>query len=503
MYRVRDLMSTRALYVTPEATIESAMGLVRLQQLDLVPVVAEGQVVGILDSLALYRYNGELPVREVMQTPVTVESGAPLGEAAAQMLKHHLRQIPVTEAGRLIGILSYRDLLATWGASTDPLTGLPWQDHMRRWAATHLAAGREVAVLFTDLDRFGLLNKTHGHVTADHVLKAVATALRACIDARRDTLCRYGGDEFVIATTRGQDEAWELAGRAREAVRAIGSEPSGDPQPSSSQGPAAIPVSVSIGLSGGKRRSPRPGDHASATLDDLINWASRASTQAKSEPEGRVAFQGTGPNGPEFVTALPAATESACRFAEPSGERIVVDDYRITQTEESAEATVRLRHRALSYEESASHPGGDRLSAVALATVGCVQKMLVREAQLSDVDVRVLPGAEEPGIAAALLSLSVSGRQERLIGAARLLEDRYRSVINAVLDAVNRRLGVLGRVPPGSGPSAEPLDGQRTARRPPETPPAADTPEVDDTGPPFELSAVSHPRRRPSLKADG
>lgn len=442
MYRVRDLMSTHALRVAPEATIEAAMEMVRLHQLDLVPVVVAGEVVGVLDSLALYMYNGEMPVREVMQAPVTLEGDASLGEAAARMLRNHLRQIPITEDGRLVGILSYRDLLATWGASTDPLTGLPWQDQMRRWAAGHLAAGREVAVLFADLDQFGLLNKTYGHVKADHLLKAVAGALRARVDARRDTLCRYGGDEFVIATTRGQEEAWELAESAREAVRSL------------SRGPGDVPVSLSIGLSGGKRRGPRPGDHASSTLDDLINWASRASTQAKSEPEGRVAFQGTGPDGPEFVTALsPLGAESACRFTDAAGDRIVVENYRISLVDASAEATVSLRWRDTCREALARHAEGDRLSAVALATVACAQQLLVPEARLGEVEVRVLPGASEPGIVAALLTLGLDGRDERLLGAARLQEDRYRSVVNAVLDAVNRRSGLLSR---GTGEAREP-----------------------------------------------
>jgi diguanylate cyclase (GGDEF)-like protein len=469
MYRVRDLMSTRALWVPPEATIESAMDLVRLQQLDLVPVVDAGEVVGVLDSLALYRYNGELPVREVMSPPVTLDGDASLGEAAARMLQHHLRQLPITEAGRLVGILSYRDLLATWGASTDPLTGLPWQDHMRRWAAAHLAAGREIAVLFADLDQFGLLNKTHGHVKADHLLKAVAGALRSCVDARRDTLCRYGGDEFVIATTRGQEEAWDLAARARETVRSL------------ARAPADIHVSVSVGLSGGKRRTPRPGDHASSTLDDLINWASRASTQAKTEPAGRVAFQGTGPHGPEFVTELPGPSETACRFADPSGDRIIVENYRINQSDTEASATVALRYRDVARAESATHPGGDRLSAVALATVASVQRLLIPEAILSDVEVRVLPGAGEPGIVAALLSLSMGESHERLLGAARLQEDRYRSVVNAVLDAVNRRLGPLVRGP------LEGADGARSS---------SDGSEVRENGatdPPDGLSTLLTP----------
>jgi hypothetical protein len=41
---------------------------------------------------------------------------------------------------------------------------------------------------------------------------------------------------------------------------------------------------------------------------------------------------------------------------------------------------------------------------------------------------------------------------ERLVGAVPLLEDRYRSAVNAVLDATNRRLGVLA----GEGPFVHP-----------------------------------------------
>lgn len=446
-------MSSRALYVTPEATIESAMDLVRLQQLELVPVVDGERLVGVLDSLELYRFNGELPVREVMRPPVWLEAEAPLGEAAALMLQHHLRQLPITEGGRLAGILSYRDLLATWGASLDPLTGLPWQDHTRRWASAHLASGREIAVLFADLDQFGLLNKTHGHVTADQLLKAVANALKACVDPRRDSLCRYGGDEFVIATTRPQEEAWELARRARAAILSL------------SQSDSGAPVGVSIGLAGGKRRSPRPGDHASSTLDDLINWASRASTRAKTEAEHLVVFQGTGPRGPEFGTepaGSSAATESAGCVAETGHDRIVVETYTLSQGEPGARATVSLRFGDRIYTESAQHAGGDRLSAVALATVACLQRIVIPDARLSDLEVRVLPGAGEAGIVAALVSLTLRQHQERLLGAVQLREDRYRSVIRAVLDAVNRRLRVLVRQNEAARPAAhrtEPDDG--------------------------------------------
>jgi CBS domain-containing protein len=44
--------------------------------------------------------------------PLTIEAGKLAAEAAAMMVKHHVRHIPVTDGGRLIGFLSARDLLA-------------------------------------------------------------------------------------------------------------------------------------------------------------------------------------------------------------------------------------------------------------------------------------------------------------------------------------------------------------------------------------------------------
>src|SRR5205823_4280399 len=103
MYTVRGLMSNRVLYVTPGATVQAAMDLLRLQQLGLLPVVENGQVVGLLDGITLYRYCGELPVREAMLPPLTVEADTPVGEAASLMGQHRMHHMVVTEGGRLVG----------------------------------------------------------------------------------------------------------------------------------------------------------------------------------------------------------------------------------------------------------------------------------------------------------------------------------------------------------------------------------------------------------------
>jgi diguanylate cyclase (GGDEF)-like protein/PAS domain S-box-containing protein len=55
----------------------------------------------------------------------------------------------------------------------------------------------KVAVLFVDLDDFKTVNDSMGHATGDAVLQSVAKRLVHAL-RHTDTVCRQGGDEFVI-----------------------------------------------------------------------------------------------------------------------------------------------------------------------------------------------------------------------------------------------------------------------------------------------------------------
>lgn len=68
------------------------------------------------------------------------------------------------------------------------------------------------AVLYLDMDRFKLVNKTFGHVTGDRLLMIIANRLQKLL-RDVDTLARFGGDEFaiLIEDVAGLDEASAMA----------------------------------------------------------------------------------------------------------------------------------------------------------------------------------------------------------------------------------------------------------------------------------------------------
>lgn len=81
-------------------------------------------------------------------------------------------------------------------ARRDPLTGLAnrraFEDHYGELARS----GRSITMVVCDLDRFKLINDTHGHPVGDRVLKTVARTLEDAFQSH--FVARYGGEEFVV-----------------------------------------------------------------------------------------------------------------------------------------------------------------------------------------------------------------------------------------------------------------------------------------------------------------
>jgi diguanylate cyclase (GGDEF)-like protein/PAS domain S-box-containing protein len=84
----------------------------------------------------------------------------------------------------------------------DPLTRLASRtvllDRLRHaFARASRMQDKPFAVLFFDIDRFKNVNDSLGHLVGDKLLTAIADRVRS-ICRPSDTVCRFGGDEFVI-----------------------------------------------------------------------------------------------------------------------------------------------------------------------------------------------------------------------------------------------------------------------------------------------------------------
>ncbi len=100
----------------------------------------------------------------------------------------------------------------------DPLTGLPNRVLLQdRMASAHERSSREgkgIAVFLLDLDDFKGVNDTLGHHIGDRLLIAVSKRLEE-VARSSDTLCRFGGDEFVYLAEglSTPEDAETIAGR--------------------------------------------------------------------------------------------------------------------------------------------------------------------------------------------------------------------------------------------------------------------------------------------------
>jgi|GEM_PF-178557 len=419
---VGDVMTPASAFVSAGDTAAKASATFRAHRLPLVPVLDAGNLVGVLAPLDLLEERPFRPVTDLMMRGITPASPElPLLQAHALLVSQGLEVLPVIQGDHVVGHLTLSAVLRAINQQTDPLTGLPWATGLRMWAADALVRRREVAALFIDLDNFREVNKTLGHVVGDGVLRVIADLLQQCTDPMTDLLCRYGGDEFAIATMRPDDDARALAERIQDVV----------------QVPVAGTdrrVTVSVGFAGGRRHEDREPGHAAATVDDLLALASRASTAVKTSADAAARRAAWHPQG-----ALPAEA------------RVQLLDVHVESHggRPSAEVRLRLGTRDVvgTCSELVRTPKPAPRFLVAEATLAALHRIL------GEPHVYVLEDVLDSLAPSYSLVVAVvagmredSGKTERFIGGA-AGRDLPQAVCKAVLDAVNRplarRLGTL------------------------------------------------------------
>lgn len=135
--KVKDLMTSPVFIVSPESTMEAAATALRNHAIHGAPVFKKGRMVGIIslrDLMRLKRKNQhQLPVKAFMSTPVhMIEPWKSPAEAVHLMIKHDIGRLPVVVDGRLVGIITRSDAMNLF-------YGLcPLHDHLDRTCPTCL-----------------------------------------------------------------------------------------------------------------------------------------------------------------------------------------------------------------------------------------------------------------------------------------------------------------------------------------------------------------------------
>jgi diguanylate cyclase (GGDEF)-like protein/PAS domain S-box-containing protein len=212
----------------------------------------------------------------------------------------------------------------------DPLTGLPNRtlllDRLTQALGRLERSGSTLGVLFLDIDRFGLINDSLGHVAGDQMLLAMADRLRGTLRTG-DTLARFGGDEFVLLC-EGLVGELEALGMAEEIKQAM-------VQPLS-WGGGELVVTVSTGIA--------TASSARASAESLLRDADAAMYRAKEIGRAQSAVFARSMRARAIVRLN---TESSLRRAITEGELEVNYQPIVTlpgTTVSGMEALVRWRH---------------------------------------------------------------------------------------------------------------------------------------------------------------
>lgn len=154
------------------------------------------------------RKDGRLIYVEVSRSPARDEDG--------NILYNVISERDITDERTLAAELSHQAL-------HDTLTGLSnralFNDRLDQAHAKINRDGGLFAVLLLDLDDFKGVNDSLGHLAGDELLKLVARRLEKVTRAT-DTLCRFGGDEFLYLAEglRASVDARLTAARLLEAL---------------------------------------------------------------------------------------------------------------------------------------------------------------------------------------------------------------------------------------------------------------------------------------------
>ena len=128
MLTARAIMTNDVITIDPKSSIQEAIELLLKQRVSGLPITdADGRLIGIVTEFALLAIAYDNRVREDsigqhMTTEVlTVDASDPINKVVDLCLMHRVRRVPVLENGRLVGLISRRDVLKAMYEAQAPI----------------------------------------------------------------------------------------------------------------------------------------------------------------------------------------------------------------------------------------------------------------------------------------------------------------------------------------------------------------------------------------------
>jgi diguanylate cyclase (GGDEF)-like protein len=414
--RVEELKLT-PVWLSSQHLLSTAKYVMDGHKLRAMGIVDQDRFVGILRYERLAEGLETDVVGRAMEEPgVVVQSTLRIEQAAELFVDNDIEYAPVVDGDTYLGLLTSNILLRELRQSRDPLSGLPWSDRLREWGIDRLREGHEITIVFMDLDDFGTYNKRFGHIVGDRVLKHFAGYLKQFVDLERDVLVRYGGDEFAIGTTRTQRDVKIL-------LKDIGSS-----IPDQESMNYSDPARFTTGVSGGRRTIERENLHYAATLDNLINLASK-DCQRNKRPKNIAVI-----NAHEFIEqAQPAVQSNNEPATEPHISVVSVHD---SKKDSGSLLTVILSTGDAVYSGVHTRTNQNVHVSIASATCQALQR-IYRECEMSIDDVYHEEKQDGERYVTITGHLKCNGTEFAVSGAQVVDDDVSIAVARATVEAFN------------------------------------------------------------------
>ena len=161
-------------------------------------------------------------------------------------------------------------------ATRDSMSGLYthayFQEHLGKCLVKAKYNKQLVSLMILDLDFFKKVNDNYGHPQGDALLKQLGGVIKSVVSSK-DTICRYGGDEFTVTMAdTNRTKAVVLAEQIRQAVEEF----------EFVLGPNIVHITISGGVAA------YPED--CSTKKELISKADAAMYEAKKQGRNKICF---------------------------------------------------------------------------------------------------------------------------------------------------------------------------------------------------------------------